>query len=97
MNDFFTLLTKAICDKFDTDITLFVSKKKKHVHLSLKKSLYGYSNYKRIISFIRKKGFFLKPCILHFPGLNQSIKWHFDYILATRKRCKNNTNGGFAR
>ena len=89
MNIFCICLTDALSKRFTTDAIIFVSKKKKHIHLSLNKPLSEYHNYKSIITFIRKyfeeTRFFCEPYILNFPRLNQSIKWRHDYILAIKK------------
>ena len=78
MNSLCILLTEAISNKFSVDAIVFIPKKKKHIHLSLKKPLYEYSNHRHIITFIRKhfeeRIMFCEPYVLHFPRLNQSIK-----------------------
>ena len=92
MNNFCICLTDALSKRFNIEVIVFVSKKKKHIHLSLNKPLFEYRNYKSIITFIRKyfeeRRLFCEPCILNFPRLNQSIKWRHDYILAIKKRNK---------
>ena len=49
-----------------------------------------YLYYKEILTFIqrywKKRKHFCHPHILKYPGLNQSIKWRYDYIIASRKR-----------
>ena len=52
MNSF--CLIDALQSKFNIDPHVFVSKKKKIVHLSLGKPLINYSNFKSIIRFIKK-------------------------------------------
>ena len=54
MNSFCRSLTDPIQCEFNIDAKVFVSKKKKIVHLSLRKPLIYYSYFKKIISFIRK-------------------------------------------
>ena len=55
LNCFCECLTDALCSKFDIGANFFVSKKKKKIiHISLKKPLIHYPFYKEIISFIRK-------------------------------------------
>ena len=98
MNSLCTLLTEAISNKFNIDATVFISKKKKHSLLFLKKKiLYEYSNHRHIKTFIRKyfeeRIMFCEPYVLNFPRLNQSIKWCHDYILATRKKYKSQKHG----
>ena len=80
----------ALYSKFNLDIDVFVSKKKILVHLSLRKPLMTYLYYKEILTFIqrywKKRKHFCHPHILKYPGLNQSIKWRYDYIIASRKK-----------
>ena len=52
MNSFCIFLTDAIREKSKIDAIVFVSQKKKHVHLSLKKPLYEYPDHRAIASFI---------------------------------------------
>ena len=89
MNHFSLSLTDALSKRFNVDAIVFVSIKKKHIHLSLTKTLFEYHNHKSIITFIRKyfqeRRIFFRPYVLNFPRQNQSIKWHHDYILATKK------------
>ena len=90
MNNFCTCLTHALCKRFKIDAIVFVSKKKKHIHLSLDKPLFEHRNYKLIITFIRKyfeeRRLFCQPYFLNYPKMNQSIKWRHDYILAIKNK-----------
>ena len=89
MNSFCLSLSEALQSKFDIDVKVFVTKKEKIVHLSLRKPLIQYPFYKQIITFIRKywydREYFCEPYVLKYPKLNQSIKWHFDYVIALKK------------
>ena len=89
MNDFCLCLTEALSKRFKIDAIVFVSKKKKHVHLSLNKPLFQYHDYNLVTTFIRKyfeeTRYFCEPYIFNFPKLNQSTKWRHDYILAIKK------------
>ena len=42
MDNFYVSLTDALSKKFNIDVVIFVSKKKKHVHLSFDKPLFEY-------------------------------------------------------
>ena len=80
MTNFCRSLTDAIRIEFNINANVFVSKKKKIVHLSLHKPLIYYPYFKKIISFIRKywedrKYVCPQPYTLQYPRLNQSIKW----------------------
>ena len=90
MSNFCRNLSDALYSKFNLDIDVFVSKKKKLVHLSLRNPLMTYLNYKEIPTFIarhwKERKHFCSPYILQYPSLNQSIKWRYDYIIASRKR-----------
>ena len=89
MNNFCRGLSDALYSKFNIDAYVFVSKKKKTVHVSLCRPLISYSYFKEI-RFIRmywkNHKHFYQPYIVQYPLLNQSIKWHFDYIIAARKK-----------
>ena len=88
-------MTDALCSEFDIDANVFVSKKKKIVHLSLYRPLISYSYFKDIIRFIRKywkdRKRFCQPYVLQYPLLNQSIRWCFDFIIAARKKIQTAT------
>ena len=90
MNSFCVLLADAIRNKFKRDAIVFVSQKKKNIHLSLRKPLYEYSDLRRVVSFIKKyfedRNMFCRSYALNFPRLNQSIKWRHDYILAVKRK-----------
>ena len=53
MNTFRMSLTEALAERFNIDVVILVSKKKKHVHLSLKKPLFEFRSFEQIISFIK--------------------------------------------
>lgn len=96
MNNFCRGLTDALCSEFDIDMDVFVSKKKKIVHLSLYKPLISYSYFKDIIRFIqtywKERKHFFSSYLLQYPLLNQSVKWRFDYIIAATKNIDNKRN-----
>ena len=46
MNSCCVLSTDASRNKFNVDAIVFVSQKKKHIHLSLKKPLYKYPDHR---------------------------------------------------
>ena len=95
MNSFCRFLTDAIQFEFHVNAHIFVSKKKKIVHLSLHKPLIYYPYFKKIVTFIRKywenRKYFHQPYTLQYLKLNQSIKWCFDYIIAVKKSKKKKT------
>ena len=64
MNSFCGHLEQSLSKKFKIEVDLFVSKKKKLIHLSLFKPLLSYEFFKEIIEYIRcywhdRKIFFL--------------------------------------
>ena len=69
MNSFCRCLRQALIEKFNIDVDIYVSKKKKKlVYLSLMKPLMSYENVKAINNFIRtywnqQKYFFLTTFI----------------------------------
>ena len=89
MNGFCTNLTERPINRFKIDAKVFVSKKKKHIHLPLTKPLFEHHDYKQIISFISKyfedRIMFCEPYVLNFSKLNQSIKWRHVNILVIKK------------
>ena len=53
MNNFCKNLGDSLCDQFEIEVDVFISKKKKLVHMSLLKLLISYKFFKAIINFIR--------------------------------------------
>ena len=92
MNDFCKALTDFLRLEFEIEVEVFLSEKKKIVHMSLMKPLVSYSFFKDIIRFVRR---FWGRRLQLYPGyffvqpiLNQSIKWRFDYITVTSDKSK---------
>ena len=53
MNNFCKNLGDSLRDEFEIEVDVFISKKKKLVHMSWSKPLISYKFFKAIISFIR--------------------------------------------
>ena len=92
INNFCKALTDSLRSEFEIEVEVYVSKKKKMVHMSLIKPLVLSSFFKDIIRFVRRfwgrrqqlyPGYFFVQ-----PILNQSIKWRFDYIIFTSDKSK---------
>ena len=92
MNSFCENLGGSLCQEFEIEVKVFVSKKKKLVHMSLVKPLIFYKFFNDIIKFIRKylnmrKRFY--PGFFFFcPKLNQSVKWRFHYITISNSKFR---------
>ena len=71
------------------NVSIYISKRTKIVHLGLDKALYDFEGYLHVIKDI--KNFFLiniEKYDYEFlkPQLVNSIKWKFDYIIFRKKR-----------
>ena len=97
MNNFCTNLEDSLREEFEIEVEVFISKKKKLVHMSLVKPLISYNFFKDIINIIRdywnKKQRFYPGYFFLYPKLNQSLKWRFDYIMITNNRYKGKKYG----
>ena len=97
MNSFCRHLGQSLSKKCKIEVDVFVSKKKKLVHLSLVKSILSYEFFKEMIEYIRcywheRKKIFLGYFFIH-PKLNQSLKWRFDYIIIVNNKTRSKKNG----
>ena len=96
MNSFSSHLEQSLSNKIKIEVDVFVSKKKKLVHLSLFKPLLSYEFFKEIIDYIRcywndrKKNF--PEHFLICSKLNQTLKWHFDYIIIVKNKTRSKKN-----
>ena len=86
MNNFCRQLRLSLSQRFNIDVDVYVSKKKKLVHMSLVKPLFSYCFFKEIIDFVKcyqqKRKFF-------FPGyfsIYLSLKWRYDYVLIVKNK-----------
>ena len=90
MNNFCRVLTDSLRSKFEIEVEVFVSKKKKAVHMSLMKPLLSYEFFNDMIKFIRKfwncRQKFYPGYLFVYPKLKQSLKWRFDYIIVNNNR-----------
>ena len=93
MNSFCQCLRLALLEKFNIDVNVFVSKKKKLLHLSLEKPLISYQSVKEIVSFVRnywrQQKYFYPDYFYIRPRLNQSLKWRYDYIFLVKNKAYN--------
>ena len=92
MNNFCQVLTDSLKTKFKIEVTVFILKKKKIVHMSLVKPLISYEFFDDIIKLIKKvwnrRQKFYPGYFFVYLKLNQSIKWRFDYIIVNKNRYK---------
>ena len=79
--------------KFKVEVDVYVSKKKKFVHMSFLKPLISNSFFEELIDFIesywKKRKLFYPGYYFIFPRLNQRLKWRFDYVFIVKNKQKN--------
>ena len=83
-------LDRILNEKYpNINVSLYISKRTKIVHLGLDKASHDFEDYLHVTKDI-KKFFFrnIKKCDYEFlkPQLVNSIKWKFDYIIFRKKR-----------
>ena len=92
MYKFCRVLTDSLRSRFNIEVDVFVSKKKKIVHMSLMKPLISDEFFKDILKFIEKfwcrRQKFYSGYFFIYPKLNQNIKWRFNYIIVNNNRYK---------
>ena len=88
MNNFCRHLRLSLSERFNIDIEVYISKKKKLVHMSVIKTLLSYQFFEEIIEFLKKywkKNYFFPGYFFIYPKLNHSLKWRYGYILTVKK------------
>lgn len=83
-------LKNAIWKKFTIRPDIFVSKKKKHIHIAFKKPFICYELFNELLNFVEKewekrREFFLNYEII-YPHLITSLKRRYDYLFCERKK-----------
>ena len=90
MNNFCRNLRLSLSQRFNIDVDVYVSKKKKLVHMSLVKLLLSYRSFKEITEFVKnywqKRKFFFPGNSFIYPKLNESLKWRYDYVLIVKNK-----------
>ena len=85
LESFYFEIREGLGEKYPhIEISFFISRKRRYVHMGLEKVLLSYSEHSKIIEDIEnfwkrneQKGFeLLKP-----PILVKTVKWKFDYLL----------------
>ena len=82
-------LEKFFKQKFhDLDAGFYVSKRNMCVHMGLEKSIFSYSNYKKIIEEYNKffEEHLSNKFIVTKPQLIHTAKWKFHYIISQEKK-----------
>ena len=82
-------LEKFFKQKFhDLDAGFYVSKRNMCVHMGLEKSIFSYSNYKKIIEEYNKffEEHLSNKFIVTKPQLIHTVKWKFHYIISQEKK-----------
>ena len=84
-------LERILNEKYSKiNVSIYISKRTKIVHMALDKALYDFEDYLHVIKDIKK--FFLRNIEKYDdyeffkPQLVNSIKWKFDYIIFRKKR-----------
>ena len=96
MKVFCCYLKDALSKKSSLDADVFVSRKKKHVHIAFKIPISEYEFFDRLIDSIsdewEKRKIFFEDYKMIYPRLITSLKWKFDYVFFERKaKMENNT------
>ena len=97
MNSFCSHLQQSLSNKFKIEVDFFVSKKKNS-------SICPFSNIYYPMNFLRKSlnildftGIIGKKILPRYffvyPKLNQSLKWHFDYIIIVNNKTRSKKDG----
>ena len=88
MNSFCRCLRSSLSQKFKIEVDVYVSKKKKLVHLSFLKPLISYLFFEELVDFVKsywqKRKFFYPGNHFTYPRINQSLKWRFDYVVIVK-------------
>ena len=89
MKVFCCYLKDALSKKISLDADVFVSRKKKHVHIAFKIPISEYEFFDRLIDSIsdewEKRKIFFEDYKMIYPRLITSLKWKFDYVFFERK------------
>ena len=82
-------LKDALSKKFSFDADVFVSRKKKHMHIAFKLPISEYESFDRLIDYIsdewEKRKIFFEDYKMIYPRLITSLKWKFHYVFFERK------------
>lgn len=96
MKNFCRRLRQSLSERFDIYVDVYVSKKKKLVHMSLVKPLLSWYFFEDIIKFVKeywnKRKCFYPGYFIDYPRLNQSLKWRCDYVIIVKTKHKNITD-----
>ena len=80
-------------EKFSIEVDVFVSKKKKLVHLSFLKPFISYPFLEELIDFVKsywqKRKYFYPGYYFIYPKRNQRLKWKFDYVFIVKNKPSN--------
>ena len=90
MNNFCIHLRLSLSQRFNIDVDVYVSKKKKLIHMPLVKLLFSYRSFEEIIDFVKsywqKRKFFFPGYFFIYPKLKQSLKWRYNYVLIAKNK-----------
>ena len=85
-------LKQALHKTFSLVADVFVSKKKRHVHITFTIPISQYQSFDRLIDFISKereqRKIFSYDYKMLYPRLLSSLKWTFDYLFFEEKKKK---------
>ena len=79
--------------KFNVEADVYVSKKKKLVHVSFLNPLISYSFFDELVELIEKyrnkRKIFYPRYYFIFPRLNDCLKWRYGYVFLAKDKQKN--------
>ena len=85
-------LKDALFKKFSLSVDVFVSRRKKHVHIAFKIPISEYESFDDLIDFLSNEWEKRKICFgsykMVYHRLIDSMKWKFDYVFFEKKKEK---------
>ena len=85
-------IKKAVFSRFNLEIDVFVSRRKRLVHFAFPQPLMGYSFYRDLIYFVKREwklGEMLSEDYkIFFPRLISSVRWIYDYVFFQEKKTQ---------
>ena len=82
MKVFCYYLKEALLKEFSVDVDVFVSKKRRHVHIAFKIPIPEYQSFDQLIEFIAKEWgkFFFSDYKMTYPRLINPMRWKSDNV-----------------
>ena len=89
MKVFCCYLKDVLFKIFSLDVDIFVSQKKRHVHIAFKIQISEYKSLDELNEFISnewEKRIFFFDYIMIYSRLISSMRWKFDYVFFEKKK-----------